>query len=106
MPQALKLEELSDQLDNTHLVGEITVNRMHIERAFGEPTFYGSSDDKVTVEWVIVFDDGTVATIYDWKRYDLGSPLIDEMYSWHIGGKNYEAMYLVKQALEKERLVV
>jgi translation initiation factor IF-1 len=26
--------------------------------------------DKVTIEWGIRFEDGTIATIYDWKRYE------------------------------------
>ena len=44
------------------------------------------SDGKVTTEWIARFDDGAVATVYDWKRYDEGAPGMDEVYDWHIGG--------------------
>ena len=57
-----------------------------------------SEMEKVTIEWVLKFEDGTIATIYDWKGYGY-QPTGDEMYEWHIGGRSNEAMYLVKEAL-------
>ena len=97
--QALTQEQFGDESNGTHLVGEITTTRSHIESVFGEPTFIGGEEDKVTVEWVIVFPNGTVATIYDWKRYEEGTPNLDEEYAWHIGGKNYGAEELVQEYL-------
>jgi len=69
----------------THLQGEVVASRRLIESVFGAPTFEDESS-KVTTEWVIKFDDGLVATIYDWKRYEDGAPGMDEVYAWHIGG--------------------
>jgi hypothetical protein len=53
---------------------------------FGEPTYdWGSDGDKVQVEWVIRFKDGTIATIYDWKCYDIP---VENITEWNIGGKD------------------
>jgi len=65
-------------------------------RTLGEPTFLGSSDDKVRMEWVLeynAYDEqdneiSAIITIYDWKTspsYDL----VNSDYDWHIGSKNY-----------------
>ena len=85
---------------NTHLVGYFNGTRQNIESIFGAPT-YTTSDkyEKVTAEWGILFEDGTEATIYDWKRYDEGTPEQDEMYEWHIGGRDSKAVEYVGQVL-------
>lgn len=85
-------------INGTSLMGYVTTTRAHIESVFGEPTSWGIGD-KVTTEWGILFDNGTVATIYDWKRYEEGQPEMDEVYEWHIGGGNLEAVTYVKEAL-------
>ena len=85
---------------NTHLVGYFNGTRQNIESIFGAPTFTTSDKyEKVTAEWGILFEDGTEATIYDWKRYDQGTPEQDEMYEWHIGGKDSRAVHLVGKVL-------
>lgn len=55
-------------------------------RVFGEPTCKGDGD-KTTVEWIIKFDDGTIATIYDWKYGHTPKDFTE----WNIGGKNRKA---------------
>lgn len=92
----------SDVVTGTFLVGYTNeVSREQIEKAFGGPTFIDNDPfEKVTVEWVIQFDNGTLATIYDWKRYELGTPAQDELYAWHIGGVSQDAVALVNSALE------
>ena len=48
---------------------------------FGEPTFKGDMD-KISVEWCLEFEDGTVATIYDWE-----TPFTAIHHRrWHVGG--------------------
>ena len=64
-----------------------------VER-FGEPEGGG---DKTTVEWVLQFEDGTVATIYDWKESE--TPM--GMYNWHIGGRNKTAVTRVTSAFKQ-----
>lgn len=85
----------------TSLRGEVKTTYDQLVSVFGLP-LYGPNDngDKVTCEWCLEFEDGTVATIYDWKTdstpYDL--------YSWHIGGKNSKAVELVLQSLENTNM--
>lgn len=87
-------------VNGTHLQGSVMTTRARIEAVFGAPT-YDTDDayDKVMTEWVIAFDNGTVATIYDWKRYESGPVGMDELYDWHIGGHNSDAVTKVKALL-------
>lgn len=82
----------------TSLQGHITTTMRELNSVFGEPTFYYPGD-KVTVEWEHTFDDGTVVTIYDWKRYDDGVPEMDEIMEYNIGGFNKDAAEKVKMAV-------
>lgn len=86
----------------SHLVGYVTSTRRALEERFGKPFTYSQydSDGKVTTEWILEFEDGVVATIYDWKRYSYGSPALDEDYKWHIGGLEDKATPYVLEALE------
>ena len=76
----------------TGLMGHITTTYAQLVEKFGEPE---SGGDKTTVEWCLDFEDGTVATIYDWKEYD--TPMGE--YRWHIGGKTSEAVYRVYEVM-------
>jgi hypothetical protein len=81
----------------TSLQGYVTSTLRDISEVFGEPTFYYPGE-KVTVEWGIKFDDGTIATIYDWKRYE-DAPEADEVLEYHIGGNSSAAVNAVSDAL-------
>jgi len=87
------------QVFGTGLVGVVVTTYAELVKTFGEPIVYGEfdSDGKVSVEWVIAFEDGTIASIYDWKQYELGTPMGE--YDWHIGGKDDTAVQLVKDVL-------
>ena len=82
----------------TSLQGYVEATRSFLELLLGEPTEYGS-EDKVTTEWAVEFDNGVIATIYDWKRYEMGKPEMDEVIEWHIGGNGNEAVYQVCELL-------
>lgn len=84
----------------SHLVGYITLTRAELVKIFGEPSDFESSDGKVTTEWIIEFADKTVATIYDYKRYELGAPKDTERYEWHVGGFSNKALHRVTDAIE------
>lgn len=80
------------------------VTRAEIETVFGKPTFDESveefsGDGKLTVSWCLRFEDGTDAEIYDWKRYELGTPGMDERITWNIGGSKFRAVELVAAEL-------
>ncbi len=72
-------------------------HRDDIEKVFGPPVYdEPSPDGKVQMEWVIEFPDGTTATIYDYKQYDVATEDIDY---WSIGGHKPLAAYYVKKAM-------
>jgi len=81
-----------DALNGTHLQGYITTDFATLVATFGESL---GSGDKTTQEWVLVGEDGTVATVYDWKQPC--TPL--HKCEWHIGGNDYRAVELVQDAL-------
>jgi len=68
-------------------------------KTFGEPTRQGDGE-KTTVEWVIKFNDGTVATIYDWKYGYTPKDFAE----WNVGGKSHKAYVNVGFALMQEQL--
>jgi len=81
--KTLKSDDAGHAANGTHLEGYVSSYYHQLVKVFGEPT-YSSGGDKTTVEWIIEFEDGEVATIYDWKCYE--TPLGE--YAWHIGGFN------------------
>ena len=74
--------------------GSVKTTYDRLVQVFGEPHL--RDGDKTTVEWVVEFDDGTVATIYDWKLSE--TPTYE--YNWHVGGFNNSAVDLVQQEVE------
>ena len=92
----------TEETSGTWLQGHIVTTRANLEAVFGEPTFYEGSG-KVTVEWGLKFEDGTLATIYDWKRYEEGKPALDEEITYNVGGLVREALVKVNEALKASR---
>jgi hypothetical protein len=81
-------------VNGTSLQGYVKAYYHELVERFGEPEYGG---DKTTVEWCLEFEDGTVATIYDWKEYDTPTG----SYNWHIGGKSKEAVWAVTDAMKE-----
>jgi hypothetical protein len=80
-------------INGTCLQGCIETTYDELVNVFGEPTEL--EGDKVTVEWTILFSDGTVASIYDWKLSE--TPM--GVYKWHIGGMSQRAVELVTNCM-------
>jgi hypothetical protein len=83
------------------LKGYIKTTYSDLVKCFGEPNHEGDGGYKVSFEWAIKFDDGTYATIYDWKldeseRSDVKS---GRYYQFHIGGFNSDSVEKVHQAM-------
>lgn len=78
----------------TSLRGYVTTTYQTLVERLGAPRG-GSADGKSTVEWIMVFEDGTVATIYDWKTNSTPK----DTYDWHIGGKGIGVLDKVEEAL-------
>ena len=80
--------------NGSSLVGLIEADYHTLVRAFGEPD--REDQDKVQAEWRLEFEDGTIATIYDWKRYG-SSP--ESCRDWHVGGFGVQSLVAVKEVL-------
>lgn len=93
----------TEEIEGTHLIGEIETTRAQLTAVLGEPTEY-EEGDKVTIEWGVKLGN-TIATVYDWKRYEEGTPEMDEVYSYHIGGVDSKALVLIESLLELGRKV-
>jgi len=85
--------------NGTHLEGYVNAYYHQLVEAFGEPT-YTSGGDKTTVEWIIEFEDGEVATIYDYKCYETPFGL----YNWHIGGFNNSVVERIQFVVFKQQV--
>ena len=86
--------------------GSVTATREQVMKTFGAPAYCEwDSFDKITIEWEVLFNDGTIATIYDWKRNydgDLEDPIgLFEEFTWNIGGNNENAVKMVEEAIAK-----
>ena len=75
--------------------GSICAHYNELVAAFGEP-LGPSGDGKVQAEWVVKFENGIIATIYDWKQY--GVPPC-EIVNWNIGGRSWLAEHNVNEVL-------
>jgi|ERR1035437_6161397 hypothetical protein len=76
--------------------------------AFGGPNapeaLYSQESD---VRWTITGQDGTVATIYNWKDGPAylgsrGTP-VEDLCDWHVAGHDRRAVELVQAVLEAKR---
>ena len=86
--------------NGTSLQGYVNTTYATLVALFGNPMGPG---DKTTAEWILEFNDGTVATVYDWKELD--TPM--DMYRWHVGGKHGTMVAaLVQEALDGKIEVV
>lgn len=82
----------------TGLQGYVHATYDELVSVFGEPDL--RDGDKVTAEWCLEFEDGTIATIYDWKMGETPRGL----YRWHVGGYDARAAWLVQTTLDWARL--
>lgn len=85
--------EAEIDINGTHLQGHIQANYADLVMAFGKPL---QGDYKTDAEWNIVFEDGTRATIYNWKNgknYCGENGLsVEEIQDWNIGGYDNKAV--------------
>lgn len=87
--------------DGTSLQGYIHATYAELVDFFGEPLASGVAYP--IAEWIFQFEDGTVATLYDWK---LSEPIANyplEEYEWHIGGNNQKAVEYLTAEIQQRR---
>jgi len=87
-------------INMTGLKGEFPIAFAELVEIFGAPDVGPNADlDKTTCEWRLQFEDGTIASIYDYK---MGFTPMSE-YEWHIGGHSAEAYTHVVDAIIMHR---
>lgn len=83
--------------------GDFEAKYNEIVEVFGKPTSAGDGY-KMDVCWELMFEDGTVATIYDWKsgkNYNGREGISAKRNTfWHIGGHSEEAVKRVFEELK------
>jgi len=93
--------------ENTWLQGYIETPFSVLKDFFGQP--HDGDQYKVDAEWDIKFQDGTVATIYNWKNgksYNGPTGLdVQDMEVWHIGGNSERSVDLIQEVLKHDALV-
>lgn len=82
----------------TWLLTTINLPFYTVVGVLGDPMRFKADegDGKVRVEWDIQFEDGLVATIYDWKEHNRAP---EEVTDWHIGGRGFEVVQRVYDLL-------
>lgn len=92
-------------LTGTSLQGQMSITYDSLMAVFGD---HLDGHYKSDAEWILEFEDGTVASIYNWKNGknylgEEGLPL-REINDWHIGGKSARAAMLVAEVC-KDHLI-
>jgi hypothetical protein len=96
-PMKFKTHNSSDwnaNLTGSHLQGYLQADYFILKELFGEPT--EADGYKVDAEWEVQFEDGLIATIYNWKNgqnYNGSNGLdVEDITQWHIGGFDKEVV--------------
>ena len=94
----------------THLQGKLAMPYSELVQAFGKPHYEWKPTDlenKIDVEWAFEFEDGTIATLYNWKNgYAYcgteGLPL-DHITEWNVGGHSVDAVHRMAGAFNAKK---
>lgn len=91
--------------ESTWLQGETSATFKELTSLFGKPE--AGDGYKVDAEWRIKYEDGTLATIYNWKNGKNycgaeGLPT-EQITDWHIGGTSKAAVDRVQITLDLHR---
>ena len=86
----------------TSLQGYVHASYQDLVKAFGLPN--QGDQHKTDAEWWLRFDDGAVATIYNWKdgKKYLGPDGLDveDIDGWHVGGHSPDIVSRVMSAVD------
>jgi major membrane immunogen (membrane-anchored lipoprotein) len=99
----MKVNDKDINVNCTSLQGYINCTYDDLTATLGYPLEDGFDDYKSDAEWTIEFDDGTVATVYNYKngKNYLGDEGTDVCYieQWHIGGRDETAVQKVQDLI-------
>lgn len=83
----------------TSYKGDLTTTYSKLVELFGEPR-KASGDGKVDAEWKVEFENGEVASIYNYKNgAKYGNPNIETITEWTIGGYKSVVVELINELL-------
>ena len=98
----------NNNMDGTHLVGEVETTYKNLVEKFGPPHFVASDfgDKKIDAEWSLRFQEtNDVVTIYNWKdgKNYLGNEgdEVEDIKNWHIGGYSSKVVPMIKEVINK-----
>lgn len=87
-------------LTGTSKLGYVLASVDALRAAFGRERGAG---DNTRFEWLVRFEDGVVATLYDWGATDDRDRRTDVEFTWHVGGGDVRALRHVQDVLETMR---
>lgn len=89
------------ETSGTFLQGYIIANYADLVEAFGQP--HNPEDYKTDAEWDICFEDGTRATVYNWKNgknyCGKDGLAVEDIEDWNVGGFNKDAIERVMEVV-------
>jgi hypothetical protein len=99
--------DIDISLDLTVLQGEVSAGYSLLCKLFGQPC--SLEGYKTDAEWLVEFEDGTVASIYNWKNGmnylgSEGTPT-EQITRWNVGGHDDRALELIKALLTDPRVL-
>jgi len=93
--------------DGSCYQGEMFAKYHRLVELFGQPHDF-FDDYKCDAEWYVEFDDGVIATIYNWKNgrnyCGFDAPHVEDIVEWNIGGFSIEAARRIQQLCKPEPL--
>jgi len=100
----MKYEKTTD-ISGTHLQGHIDTTYENIISVLGKEHHKGD-EYKTEAEWCIQFQDGTIATLYNWKNGktycgEKDGLNVEDITEWNIGGHSPRARDLLFNLLNK-----
>ena len=94
------------ETSGTHLQGYINVSHADLLKTFGIPKVW--DDYKSDAEWHVCFEDGTRATIYNYKNgknyCGIDGLDVQDITEWHIGGYEKKAVERVLEVVKAVNL--
>lgn len=94
--------KLTNNFESSCLQGYINTSYADLVACFGEPNCDGDGY-KVDAEWMIKFNNGVYATVYNYKNgknYCGESGMaVEDITRWHVGGKSMLAVKCVEDAM-------
>ena len=89
--QSLNRNVVLNKMVGTHFFGSFeNVSFEELVELFGNPIT--TEDNDIRFQWLIEFEDGLLATIYDWKVDYSQKCVMTQPIEWHVGGHDPRVM--------------